>query len=231
MKFTPLLFGDGRGSEGGRVFSRNRYGLYTRTRAVPVNPSSSRQQAARLRFQTLAELWNGSLTQAQRDAWNLYGDSVTMLDSMGRSIKLTGFSHYIRSNSVILQAGGTRVDDGPTTFTLPEADPTFDCAVTESPQQVAVTFDNTLGWANEDGGWLAVSMSMPRPAGREYIGGPYRYMASVEGDSVTPPTSPDNQTPPFAVAAAQKVEVFARIARADGRVSAPFRTTEVVAAS
>lgn len=229
MKYTPLMFGDGRGSVGGLVFSRNTYGSYIRKRVNPVNPSSSRQQAVRNLLTTLVELWNSTLTQAQRDAWNLYGKEVVLPGLFG-DIHLTGFAHYIRSNVPILQVGGTRVDDGPTEMILPGADPTFAVAITESPQQVAVTFDNTLDWANEDTGHLAVSMSMPRPPSREFIGSPYRYMDVVDGNSITPPTSPANMTPPWAVSTGQKVECFARILRADGRVSVPFRVTVSVTA-
>jgi len=231
MKYKGIMFGDGRGTLGGAVYSRNRYGPYIRTWCKPVNPSSSRQQTVRGLFQALAEIWNGTLTDAERTAWNLFGNSVAIPDALGGSIHLTGFSHFLRSNIPILQVGGTRVDDGPTTFVLPEADPTFAAAATEDDQKLGVTFDALLGWANEEGGYLAVSMSQPRAASRNYIGSPFRYAGVVEGDAVTPPTSPAELDVPFAVAADQKIEVFARILRADGRVSNPFRHTSSVAAS
>lgn len=229
MKYIGYLFGDGRGKLGGNVFSRNRYGSYIRGWVKPVNPSSARQQIVRSIFQTLTELWNGTLTEAQRAAWNLYGNSVVVKDSTGGDIRLTGFSHYIRSNVPILQVGGTRVDDGPTTFSLPEADWTFSVVVDEATQKMTVTFDNALDWAIVVGGHLAVTMSQPRGEGREFIGGPYRYAGVVDG-AVVPPTSPASIDVPFAVAEGQKVECSARILGADGRVSEPFRQTSSVVA-
>jgi hypothetical protein len=217
------------GSAGGSTASRNRYGQYIRNRSVPVNPNSSRQVSARNRFTSIAERWSGTLTAAQRAAWDQYGSNVTWKNALGLDVHLTGFNHYLRSNTAILAAGGSEVDAGPTTYTLPGSDPTFAAAISEATQQISVTFDNTLDWANETGGYMLISMSLPRSGSRTYIGGPYRDADAIDGNSSTPPTSPATITVPFAVAAGQKVEVRARIIRADGRVSSPFLSIVTVA--
>lgn len=228
IKLGPIVE-EASGSESGTTFSRNRYGAYTRKRTTPVNPSSSRQQTIRAIFQAVAARWNDTLTDAQRAAWNLYGNSVVMKNALGQDIYLTGFAHYIRSNVPAYQCLGSYVDDGPTIFTLPGSDPTYAVTASEATQQLSVTFDNALDWAGEVGGFMAISMSQPREGSRSFIGGPHRWADSIDGAAV-PPTSPETIDVPFAIAEDQKVEVVARIGRADGRLSEPFRVTIDVAA-
>jgi len=210
------------GSVGGTTFSRNRYGMYIRNRSTPVNPGSERQVIVRSILQDLVERWSGSLTQVMRDAWNQYGAAVQMLNVLGEPMYLSGFNHFIRSNAAILRVGGTVVEDGPTTLTLPGSDPTFAVEADEANQELAVTFDNTKAWASETGGYLSVSMSPPKGEGVIFIGRYYRYADKVAGLTTSPPTSPATMAVPFSVALGQNIACQARIIRADGRVSAPF---------
>jgi hypothetical protein len=217
------------GSIGGTTASHNRFGQYFRQRTSPVNPNTARQQAVRNFFATLMSDWSNVLTQAQRDAWNLYGSSVSWLNAVGAEVFLTGAEHYLRSNLPRVQTGDPTVNDGPTIFTLPGADPTFAPTISEASQLISVTFDNTLAWANEDDAMMAITMSQPRSPGRTFIGPPYRFAGAISGDSVTPPTSPTTIATPYAATEGQKVEVLARISRADGRLSQFFRDTVTVA--
>ncbi|MHC4215874.1 MAG: hypothetical protein ACYSWP_21200 [Planctomycetota bacterium] len=150
-------------------------------------------------------------------------------NAVGQAIFLTGFNMFLRSMTATLASGLPDVAAGPTTLTLPETDPTFSVSASEATQLLSVTFDNSLAWANEDDAAMSIHMSSPKGAGREFIGGPYRQAGEILGDSVTAPTSPQTLTAPFLIAEDQKVEVFARVIRADGRVSNPFRDTLSVA--
>jgi hypothetical protein len=230
MQFKSAFLDKASGSYGGVTASRNRFGQYFRQRSNPVNPSSSRQQAIRAIFSALAVYWSQFLSDAQRAAWNLYGDSVEMLNRLGDTVHLTGFNHFIRSNTAIKQGGGTQVNDGPTIFTLPEVDDTAVATVTETSQQISLAFDVNLPWVDEDDAHMLVLMSSPKAAGVDFIDGPYRYAGVIDGDATTPPTSPQTISVPFAVAQGQKGEVALRIARADGRLSTPFRNTFPVGA-
>ncbi len=218
------------GSAGGITASRNRSGFYLRARTKPVNPNSGRQMFARALLQFVAEAWTGTLTQVQRDAWDQYADIIPWKNSLGLDIKLTGFNHFLRANTVRLNATLSVVPGGPTILTLPEADPTFAAIVGEALQDISVAFDNTLAWANETGGAMLVSMSSPKNSGRTFIGPPFRVAGFILGDDTVPPTSPQLISTPFIVAADQKVDVIARIIRLDGRVSTPFRVTVSVIA-
>lgn len=218
------------GSVAGNTFSHNRYGAYVRNRTIPVNPNSSRQQAARLNFSDVAATWQAALTQVQRDAWNLYGSSVVMKNRLGADVFLTGFAHYLRSGTAGLNAGLGVQEDGPVIFTLPESDSSFVPTISEATQLISVVFDTNLDWVGEDDAFMNIYMSQPRSGGREFIDGPFRSAGVILGDGTTPPTSPQTIAVPFAVAENQKVIVQARIGRADGRLSELFLSTPVVGA-
>lgn len=218
------------GSAAGVTGSRNRFGWYLRARTPPVNPNSSRQMFARAVFTYVAGLWSSLLTQAQRDAWDQYADAIVWKGSLGLDCKLTGYNHFVRSNTAIFHANaaGDLVPDGPVILTMPGSDPTFVCTVDEAGQEISVAYDNSLGWANETGGYLLVEMSSPKGVGRTFIGGPFRKAGAVVGVTGTPPTSPEVFDVPFSVAELQKVDCVARIIMADGRVSTPFQHTSSV---
>jgi hypothetical protein len=221
---------DARGSIGGATASRNRFGNYWRARTTPVNPQSSRQNVVRAIVALLAQAWSNILTQAQRDAWEVYADVIVRTNKLGAQIKLTGFNHYVRSNTPILQAGGTRVDVGPTTLTLPPEDPTMIGSVSEATQLISVAFDDALDWVDQDEGKMLVFMSSPKATGTNFVGGPFRFAGSIPGDSTTPPTSPETMAVPFPVAENQVVVVRARISEEDGRLSDLFRSQTTAAA-
>lgn len=221
---------DIRGSIGGTVFSRNRSGNYMRARTTPVNPSSQRQSTMRAIIASLAQAWGNVLTSAQRDAWEVYANAITFTNKLGEQIKLTGFNHYIRSNSFIEQNGNVRVDDGPTVLTLPGEDSIFAAVVDEATQMIAVTFDDTLDWVGQDNGLLGVYMSSPQSAGTTFIQGPWRLAGTINGDSTTPPTSPTDIAVPFPVGQGQIIGVRARLVEEDGRLSDHFLSQSSVTA-
>jgi len=209
------------GSVGATTYAKNRFGMYARQRVVPVNPNTERQVQARSRMSLLTNLWNTTLTPAERDGWNSYAANVPMLNRLGQTIYVTGFNMYIRTNSLVLQAGLTRVDTPPGLFLKGESDPTFAITVSEATQLISVAFDNALDWAGEVGGALMVFAGSPVMTALNFFGGPWKYAGKVVG-AVVPPTSPVTIACPQQVLEDQKLWVQARVVRADGRVSDPF---------
>lgn len=221
---------DARGSIGGTTYSRNSSGAYARARVTPVNPNTSRQALIRNVVQFLAQNWSSTLTLAMRNAWAAYALAINRQNKLGQVIKLSGFNHYVRCNSPRLQAIAAAVTAGPTDLTLPETDPTFTPTISEATQNLSVVFNNALPWANETGGYMLVSVSAPHAPGRNFIGGPFRYAGKIAGVTGTPPTSPATVASPWPLAEGQKVAVQARVSRADGRLSDPFRIIVAVVA-
>lgn len=230
MLFKSQVYTQASGSIGGITYSHNRGGPYTRSRAIPTNPGSSRQQTVRNLLSQLTSAWQGVLTSAQREAWKVYDANVTLMNPLGDPIHIGGLQHFVRSNIGPLQAGLDRQDDGPTVFNLGTmTEPGITAAADDN--QVDVTFENTDEWANEDGSALLVYGSRPLAPTIGYFKGPYRFIGMIEGDAVTPPTSPASINSGHSLAADQLLYAMIRACRADGRLSSPFRGSCVVAAS
>jgi len=211
------------GSIAGNTHARNRFGNYIRARTKPVNPNTALQQAIRSALTMLTTRWAQVITSDQRTAWNLYAASVSMKNRLGEAVNLTGFNHYLRSNMILQQSGLTLVDDGPTVFELPEKDPTMSITASEGTQEISVAFDDTMEWLDEDDAYLITYQGSPQNPQRNFFAGPWRLMANIAGNSVTPPTTPDAQAAVFAFAELQRQWIYARIIRADGRLSEKFR--------
>lgn len=221
---------DIRGSIGGTVFSKNRSGNYIRARVTPVNPQSQRQNVMRAVTQDLSQRWSNVLTQAQRDEWEVYAAAIVRLNKLGAQIKLTGFNHFMRSNSIRLQSADNTIGDGPAALTLPPADPTFACTVDEAAQQISVAYNAALDWNDQDTGHLYVFMSIPKATGTNFVGGPFRLAGKLDGVNGAPPASPQVLPVPFPVAEDEVIVCRARISEEDGRLSDLFRNQSSVTA-
>lgn len=231
MKYIPgPAFGEFRGSQGNTTASRNTSGAYLRNRVTPVNPNTTRQQAVRGIFAALANVWLNTLTQANRDAWNLYAASVTHKDPFGQDIYLTGYNMFQRSNCVGGRAGYTLVTAGPTIFTKGPSDSSFAITASEATQLISVTFDDTAAWCDLDDAGMQVLMTKPVPESRIFVPPTTRLSDQIDGDSVSAPTSPQTMTAPFVITEDQVIQCLGRIILPDGRLSDPFQAVVQVAA-
>jgi hypothetical protein len=229
MLFKSQVYTQASGSIGGITYAHNAGGAYTRARSIPTNPNTARQQIVRNLMAQLTSAWQETLTPAQRLAWKVYSDNVTLPNPLGDPINTGAATHYYRSNVPRMQGGAARQDDAPTTFNLGDMTPaTF--AASAATALLSVTFDNTDSWANEDDAHALVYCSAPQAPTINYFKGPYRYLDGIDGDSITPPTSPADFATLHTLTAGQKLFVQIRVSRADGRLSSPFRGSCVIAA-
>lgn len=106
------------GSVAGQTSSRNRYGQYKRTRAIPVNPASTFQGSVRARLSANAAAWR-ALTAAQRAGWRDMATTWTRTDSLGQIITPTGFTAFVAVNNNNVAAGNATVSDAPALVTPP----------------------------------------------------------------------------------------------------------------
>lgn len=151
------------GSVGGVTSSRNRYGQYRRTRAIPVNPNTSFQGAIRTRFAALSAAWS-ALTAAQRAGWATLASGITRTDSLGQQYTMSASQCYSSINMNNLDAGNTVVADAPgkvapvalLTATITTTGGTLSLAYTTTPLGAAIR--------------LFVYASPQRSAGRSYEG-------------------------------------------------------------
>ncbi len=228
MKFKSQVYTETSGSIGGITYSHNRGGLYTRARAIPVQPNTTQQQAVKGYFAQLAARWFEVLTQAQRDAWSAYSAAVPMPGPLGDLRDIGGRQMFQAANVLRLQSSLSVVDAGPVELYLPTfTAPTI--AADASDDDCDVTFTNTDDWAGEVGGAMLIYISRPTNQGVLSFKGPYRYAGKIAG-AVSPPSSPATLTLPFPIGSTNRLYAKVGIVRADGRFSSPFRLGCTVAA-
>lgn len=192
MLFKSQVYTQASGSVGGLTYAHNKGGLYTRARAIPTDPQTSRQVAVRTWMQTCAQRFTSDLTQAQRTAWDVYAANVPVINRLGDQVFLTGQNHYVRSNVPRLQAGLAIIDDGPTAYTLPTLQ-NVGCAPT-SAGQLGMSFSESDLWAFVTGGALIVYQSAAVSPATNFFKGPFQFAGVILGDTGTPPTSPTDVT-------------------------------------
>lgn len=210
------------GSIAGNTFARNRYGNYVRSRTKPVNPNTARQIEVKAAMAFLTDRWANTLTALQRTAWNLYASSVAMKNKLGETVNLSGFNHYIRSNIIAKMVPYPIVDAGPVVFELPAQDPTLAVTCSEATQILTMAYDDTMDWATEDAAYIYFFQGKPQNAQRSFFAGPWRFIGSVAGIDPGGPVEPHAGAAVFAIAEGQHQWIYARIQRADGRLSEPF---------
>lgn len=104
------------GSQAQTTASRNSFGQYFRTRAIPVNPRTELQTKVRETFGGLASAWT-VLTDTQRAAWEVCARKFPKVDSLGQTVVLSGFQQFIRSNTAMNQTGqGSQLEPKPDTY-------------------------------------------------------------------------------------------------------------------
>ncbi len=218
------------GSIGGTTFARNASGNYARARTTPVNPQSARQTAVRASIAFLANFWSSTLTQGQRDAWKDYAAAVVMSNRLGESTFISGFNHFLRSNSLRKRSNNGIRSAGPIVLELPAQDPTFTITADVSDQTITAFFDTGLDWAGEDSAHCYLFQGAPQNAQRNFFDGPWRILGVLNGNSAAPAVNGTSFPVDFAVGLGQRQFVYARISRADGRLSEPFRANVLVTA-
>lgn len=166
------------GSEAGTTFSRNRFGQYTRRRAVPVQPRTTFQLNQRARQTTNAAAWR-ALTDAQRAGWKSLGLLMTRADSLGTSYDLNGFLAYCSVNNNKLQAGDAAVSDAPAIVTPPDV---LTATITLSSVAFSVAYTPTPLAA---GVRLFIRCSPQQSAGRQF-NGDYRLISVTAAAAASP---------------------------------------------
>lgn len=205
------------GSIGGQVWSHNRSGAYIRARSIPVNPNTDRQVEVRNAVRSIAIAWDNVLTEAQRDAWDVYAANVVWQNKLGQDVKLTGLNHYIRSNTPRVMNTIPRVDVAPVIFNLATAELELAASGSEATQDLTITGDGAAAWVGEADAWQFFSMGLPQNGGINFFGGPWRQLTAVPGAG--PPPFPVVIAGAFPFAEGQRLWVRSRIARGDGRLS------------
>lgn len=133
------------GSIAGVTSSKNRYGQYKRTRAIPVNPNTDAQGVVRARFANNSATWR-TLTDAQRAGWESLGAAIQRTDPLGQTYTLNGQGAFMMVNNNLLDATEAVVAAAPSvvtpgsllTTTITSAAGTLSVAYTATPLATGV---------------------------------------------------------------------------------------------
>jgi hypothetical protein len=209
------------GSAQGDTASRNRYGQYYRTRAIPVQPSTPQQLVQRARMSTNAAAWR-ALTDTQRGGWESLGANITRTDALGQSYTLNGFMTYCSVNNNKLNAGDAVVADAPAIVT-PAAILTATITLTAAALSIAYTATPLAAGVR-----LFSFISPQKSAGRAF-NGDYRLIAV----SAAAAASPANVYAAYILRCGVPVvgnRVFFMLQTySGGFVGAPFAVSQIVA--
>lgn len=221
MKFKSPVYSQASRSIGGLTYSHNRGGMYTRARATPTNPNTPFQQAVKAAMASVSSAWSNVLTDAEREAWDIYAAQVLLPDTLGENRNVGGIGMFNRTNVFRVTNGFARIDVAPVIFDTGTYTPlSMDNEVPGSPSTIDLTFTPADEWASTLGGRAWIYGSRPQNPGINFFKGPFRFCGEIIGAAV-PPTSPETVTLPFDMATGQIVFVQYRIQQADGRTSTP----------
>jgi len=209
------------GSHEGTTASRNRFGQYERTRAIPVNPSSGAQGLARARMAANSAAWR-ALTSAQRAGWAGLGLSMVRTDSLGQTYTLQGNQAYASVNNNRLLTGLAVVPDAPALVTPPVITGivltltaiSFSIAYTPTPMPAA--------------SYLAIYASPQRSAGRAFEAD-FRFMKISAVAGASPLAILAEYTARFGIPVLGNRIFISCTAMSLGFQSGPFVFTQVVA--
>jgi UPF0716 family protein affecting phage T7 exclusion len=209
------------GSKEGITASRNRFGQYIRTRAIPVNPASFAQGAVRARMAGNSAAYR-LLTSAQRAGWSDLGLMMTRSDSLGQSYALQGNQAYASINNNNLAAGAAVVADAPAiatpvalaTVTITLSAAAFSIAYTATPLP-ALTY-------------LMVFASPQRSAGRNFEGD-FRLIKVGAAAGASPLVVLTEYTAKFGIPVTGNKVFLSLVTMTKGFQSGPYITSAVCA--
>jgi hypothetical protein len=96
-KFVSQVYSEIRGSVNGVTYARNRYGLYARSKASPVQPRTPAQSERRAQLTVLSQRWR-TLSETNRAEWRALADELTRSDALGLTYRLSGLQAYLQFN-------------------------------------------------------------------------------------------------------------------------------------
>jgi len=180
MKYKSPLLADAAGSLGGLTATRNQGGQFLRSRASRVNPNTASQNAVRSTMGALTSFW-GTLTAEQCASWHAYAAQVLLPDTFGDHRLVSGFNHFIRSNTPRLRVLGPSniISSAPSIFNL-GATPILSgnmLAVAPFGELILCLTINLMDAPEvaDDESFVFTYIAPPFSPSRSYYRGPYNY--------------------------------------------------------
>lgn len=208
------------GSLAGQTASRNRFGQYMRSRAIPVQPNTPAQLNQRARMSTNAAAWRG-LSDAQRAGWLSLGLMMVRTDSLGQAYTLNGFLAYCSINNNLLDVGDAAVADAPA-LTTPADLETATITLTAAALSVAYTTTPLAADVR-----LMIFASPQRSAGVKF-NGDYRLIGFTAEAAASPHNLLGNYTAKFGIPVVGNRIFFSLATQEAGFQGSPFNVSQLV---
>lgn len=225
--FTAIV-ADMRNKLNGTVFSKNRYGAYTRTKVTPVNPQSTAQQLVRGRFGARSAAWRG-LTESQRQSFIDGAPGFPVFDIFGNAKVLSGQALYNKFNLNLAQAGQAAITNCPAAVAIPSL-----VSLAIVPDADGNTFTITAGIAAVPAGFTAIINATPcYGQGISFVKNKFRFLKLVAaaGDIDAASIYTEWVAQFGGLVAFQKVSCTMFLVSNDtGQAGVPFSATAIVAA-
>jgi hypothetical protein len=117
-KFVSQVYSEIRGSVNGVTYARNRFGLYARSKASPVQPRTPAQSERRAQLTVLSQRWR-TLDESLRAEWRALADELTRSDALGLTYRLSGLQAYLQFNLWRALLGLAPQDNAPPQLSAP----------------------------------------------------------------------------------------------------------------
>lgn len=179
IKFSSIV-DDARGSIGGTVYSRNRYGAYVRSRTAPVQPRTSKQTAVRNQFTTFITRWRG-LTVPEQAQWNTFAGIQPTVNRLGATRYLSGSQWFVKVNMTRYSLGLYSIVTPPPPVAIFAIS---DCTAVADQSLNTIVLTPTSGGSAAD--FYEVFATPPLSPGISFTGkSQFRLMGVFAGDDVT----------------------------------------------
>lgn len=223
--FTAVV-ADMRNKLNGTVFSKNRYGAYTRTKVTPVNPQSTAQQTARNNLSTNSQGWRG-LSEAQRQSWIDAAPSFPFTDIFGNTKILSGSALYVKLSNNLANVGFALNTSAPapvaipaiTSITLTAADAVPTLSLVFAPSPVPADFT------------MVIEATPNMGQGISFVKNRFRFIKNIPAGDATPQSILTEYAAIFGnPLEAQKIFVRVRyVSNLTGQSGIPLQTFDIVA--
>ena len=235
MKFKSQVYTAVSGSVGGLTYAHNKYGMYTRGRAMSVNKNSTRQMSTRAAFTAMVIYWSVTLTSALRAAWENYAQNTPVTDALGQSQVLSGQAMFIRANSIRQRLGLSIITAAPLVFNTGQ--PVVSITSITVLAGVLTGVWNYGGLGTSAAGRKLVSIGVAQNPGRTFFKGPWQlaFQGQVGAGVLVFTTSPGvtlasaNWLAAYQPKTGDLLPVKIQQLYDDGRLSLPFQQIVTVA--
>lgn len=218
MALIVPIHGQMSGSIGDNVYSHNKGGPYVRRRAIPVNPSTSRQSAVRNTLSHVSGLWQG-LSAEQREAWNAYAVANPKINRLGQTITLSGQAWHNALNARVRDFSGAPMKVPPAT---PPPASLISATVTNNGTNTLTIAYTPFSLAA--GVRLALWATPPGSAGRN----PNRNQARCIAYTAPGASSPQLISLPWSLVAGQYINLWVATVDSSGRVTPGLRVRYLI---